>query len=275
MKILYVTTPGPSSQGDFQENMILHGLREIISTGVVDYPRKKIMYNDFSETVREEIHGRGFTLYTVPLLDLNREQRKMSHLDVILYGVTDAYGVTDFPNINQLCKNIWYVDGHDTSDIKKTPCFKRELFEEQKNVYPTGFGIPDYQIRAIDLDNKDQKFQTTAPAEAFFKPEVMRHLVNYYTYTCEQDKEYYQGDNHSQERQRHHEPHRHVLIRGCAVRQESHAPAFVTASTILRIATTPPAPVKPLTVCTPSLLAVFSLPFGGTSASTITDSRST
>tara|TARA_Y100000310_G_C20637282_1_gene791867 strand:- start:731 stop:1636 length:906 start_codon:yes stop_codon:yes gene_type:complete len=192
MKILYVTTPGPSSQGDFQENMILHGLREIISTGVVDYPRKKIMYNDFSETVREEIHGRGFTLYTVPLLDLNREQRKMSHLDVILYGVTDAYGVTDFPNINQLCKNIWYVDGHDTSDIKKTPCFKRELFEEQKNVYPTGFGIPDYQIRAIDLDNKDQKFQTTAPAEAFFKPEVMRHLVNYYTYTWEQEKEYYQ-----------------------------------------------------------------------------------
>jgi hypothetical protein len=193
MKILYVTTPHPASQGDFQENMILHGLREVMSTGVVDYPRKRVMYNDFSETTRHELHGRGFTLYTLPIQDLNKEERVMSHIDVILYGVANSYGVTDFPQINQYCKNIWYIDGHDTSDIKKTPCFKRELFEEHENVHPTGFGIPDYQIRPIDLNNKDQKHQKTAPAEAFFKPEVMRHLVDYYIFNWKQEKEYY-GD---------------------------------------------------------------------------------
>ena len=191
MKILYVTTPGPNSQGDFQENMILHGFRSILSTGVVDFPRKKVMYGDFSETTKKELHGLGFTLYTVPIQDLDKNQRVLDQIDVVVYGVCNAYGVTDFPQINQHCNHIWYIDGHDTPDIKKTPCFKRELFQEQENVYPTGFGIPDHQIRPIDLSRKDQKFQKTAPAEAYFKPEVMRHLVDYYSYTWEQEQQYY------------------------------------------------------------------------------------
>lgn len=191
MKVLYITTSNPRAQGDFQENVILHGLRSLMGSDVVDFPRKKVMYGDFSETTRDEIHGRGFTLYTRPLLDLDLSQRRMSNIDVILYGVTNAYGVTDYSEINKLCKNIWYIDGHDTPDIKKTPCFKRELFSEEKDVYPTGFGIPHYQIRPIFLD-KDQKIQKTAPAEAFFKPEVMQHLRLHYPYTWKQEKEYYE-----------------------------------------------------------------------------------
>ena len=191
MKILYVTTPDPSAQGDYQENMILHGIRENLATGFVDFPRKKVMYGDFSETVRKELHGLGFTLYSAPITDLDKNQRVLDKIDVILYGVTNAYGVTDFPDINKYCDQIWYIDGHDTSDIKKTPCFKRELFVEQANVYPTGFGIPEHQIKSIDFSIKSQKFQVTAPAEAYFKPEVMRHLVNYYSFSWEQEKEYY------------------------------------------------------------------------------------
>ena len=82
MKILYITTSNPRAQGDFQENVILHGLRSLMGSDVVDLPRKKVMYGDFSETTRDEIHGRGFTLYTKPLMDLDASQREMSHIDV-------------------------------------------------------------------------------------------------------------------------------------------------------------------------------------------------
>lgn len=191
MNILYVTTPNPRAQGDYQENVILHGLRSLIGANVVDFPRKKVMYGDFSETTRDEMHGRGFTLYTNPINDLDFEQRKMNNVNVILYGVTNAYGVTDFPEINKICQNIWYVDGHDTPDIKKKPCFKRELFNVEENVYPTGFGIPHYQIRPISLV-KDQLIQKTTPSESLFKVAPHGHLRVHYPYTWKQENEYYE-----------------------------------------------------------------------------------
>ena len=193
MKILYLTTQNPRSQGDFQENIILHGLRSIFGSQVVDLPRKRVMYGDFSETTRDEIHGRGFTLYTKPLLDLDMLDRQVTSdsIDAVIYGVTDAYGITDYEDINKLCSNIWYVDGHDTPDIKKKPCFKREYFVKEEGVYPTGFGIPYHQIRPIDLNKKDQVYQKTAPAETFFKPEVMQHLREHYVYSWREEEEYY------------------------------------------------------------------------------------
>ena len=83
------------------------------------------MYGDFSEVTRSQLHGRGFTLYDGDIQDLDAVERQIDPqgVDVILYGVTDAYGITDYPELNSICSNIWYVDGHDTPDIKKKPCF--------------------------------------------------------------------------------------------------------------------------------------------------------
>ena len=194
MKILYVTSQAvsPDAQGDFQENIILHGLRSVLGTHLIDVPRKKVMYGDFSEVPRNKLHGLGFTLYD-GIKDLDFNERLITpntEISAIIYGITDSYGITDYPQINQLCNNIWYIDGHDTPDIKKRPCFKRELFQAEDGVFPTGFGIPANKIRPLDF-NKSQLYQGTAPAEAFFKPEVMRHLVDYYTFTWQQEKEYY------------------------------------------------------------------------------------
>lgn len=50
MKILFVTTRNPNKQGDYLELSILHGLRKVLGENCVDYPKKKIMYHDFSET---------------------------------------------------------------------------------------------------------------------------------------------------------------------------------------------------------------------------------
>ncbi len=169
MKILYITTVNPRAQGDFQEVMILNGLRHIIGESCVDYPRKKVMYGDYSETSQRELHGSGFTLYTIPLNEIKNEARNLENIDFILYGVTNAYGITDYPEINQLSKNIWYIEAHDHDHIIKKPCFKRELFKYEEGVYPTGFGIPHYQIRPINM-NKTQLFQKTAPYHSIFKP---------------------------------------------------------------------------------------------------------
>lgn len=169
MKILYITTTNPRAQGDYQEVMILNGLRSILGDSCIDFPRKKVMYGDYTDTPKEELHGSGFTLYTIPLNEIPDNLRNLENIDFILYGVTNAYGITDYLEINKLCNNIWYIDGHDHEHITKTPCFKRELFNAEENVYPIGFGIPHYQIKPINF-NKNQLFQKTAPYHSIFKP---------------------------------------------------------------------------------------------------------
>lgn len=188
MKILYLTTIDPKSQGDFQEVTMLHGLRSILGNSCIDHPRKKVLYRDFSETNETELHGYGFTLYTKPIMEIDDNLRKnLSDIDFILYGVTNAYGINDFSEINQLSKNIWYLDGHDHPSISKTPCFKRELFTEQKNVYPTGFGIPHYQIRPLNF-NRKQLYQKTAPPYSLFGTQILGLDARAkYIYTNEKD----------------------------------------------------------------------------------------
>ena len=57
MKIIYITTSDPKSQGDYQEISMLHGLRQVLGDQCIDFPRKKIMYGDFSESPKNELHG--------------------------------------------------------------------------------------------------------------------------------------------------------------------------------------------------------------------------
>lgn len=184
MKILFVTTSNPRCQGDLLEVSILHGLRSLLGENCIDFPKKKILYHDWSDTKKEELHGRGFTLYKYPIQEINN--RNLDKFDVILYGVSEAYGEKEQERLNKLSDdNIWFLDGHDLYGyaprmidyngekiigVQKIPSFKRELVEENlKNVYPTGFGIPEYQIRDIDFSKKQQLFQKTAPDYSLFQ----------------------------------------------------------------------------------------------------------
>lgn len=184
MRILFVTTKDPKSQGDLLEVSILHGLRELLGENCVDYPKKKVMYHDWSDTKKEELHGRGFTLYKYPIKDI--KNRTLDKFDVVLYGVSEAYGEKEQEILNNLSNgNVWYLDGHDlygfaprminfqnevVIGVQKTPCFKRELVENNlKNVFPVGFGVPSYQIREINFSIKKQIYQKTAPDDSLFK----------------------------------------------------------------------------------------------------------
>ena len=207
MKILFVTTSDPRAQGDLLEVSILHGLRELLGPECVDYPRKKVMYHDWSETSKDELHGRGFTLYKYPIKDLSSMERELVKFDVVLYGVCEAYGERERQELNDLSgDNVWFLDGHDlygqaprkinfqgesVIGVQKVPCFKRELVEPHlKNVYPIGFGIPEYQIRDIDIQKKDQLYQKTAPDDALFKRVTdLGGSRNHHKFTIEE--EYY------------------------------------------------------------------------------------
>ena len=184
LKLLYITTKNPNAQGDLLEVSIFHGLRTLLGSSCVDYPEKKVMYHDWTETKKEELHGNGFTLYTEPLNNIPSELRNdLKNFDVVLFGTLGNYdGYPDYSYITDHYDDdkIWYLDGHDLhgkapimingiiGNQKSKNCFKRELVNEQEGVYPTGFGIPEYQIREIDLHNKTQKYQITAPSMAFF-----------------------------------------------------------------------------------------------------------
>lgn len=187
MRILFITTKNPTKQGDLLEVSLLHGLRNLLGDNCVDYPRKKIMYHDFSDTPKETLHGRGFSLLTNPIPDIENRDIFNQKFDVVIYGDGHMYGET--PNINGVNElsdgNVWIIDGHDLYGnaprkiiydgeeiigTQFTNCFKRELIEDDDpTVFPTGFGIPEERIREIDFSIKDQLYQKTAPSDSLFE----------------------------------------------------------------------------------------------------------
>jgi hypothetical protein len=198
MRIIYITTDDPTAQGDYQENVLLSGLRHILRDDLIDYPRKKTMYGDFSDSPKNEIHGWGFTMFNRSIPDVAKEKRDAGlaeECDFVIYGVTDAYGVPDYPEINKLAKyGVVYIDGHDHMKITKTPCFKREWSEEyvtgKNNVWHTGFGIPEHLIRPMVSEQKTQMIQNTFPPYALFGVQILgidaRRLYKY-----ENEEDYY------------------------------------------------------------------------------------
>ena len=94
MKLLFLSTYKPTVQGDYLEISLLYGLRKILGENCVDYPRKDIMYHDFSKISKETLHGRGFTLLSKPLEDVlyDRNNIKLKDFDTILLGSGHIYG---------------------------------------------------------------------------------------------------------------------------------------------------------------------------------------
>lgn len=188
LKLLYITTANPRAQGDFLEVSIFHGLRSIMGDNCVDYPEKKVMYHDWSETTKDELHGRGFSLYREKLSNLSYDRATIdySKFDFVLFGTLGQYD--GYPQYEDIVKQydpsrIWYLDGHDmygSAPImgyfngqhivgnQKKNSFKRELIFLEDGVYPTGFGIPEYQIRPIDFSIKNKFLPRTVPSIAVF-----------------------------------------------------------------------------------------------------------
>jgi len=66
MRILFLTNP----HEDYLADSLLHGLRSLLGNEVVDYPKCEQLYDNFSKPSQRELYGRGFTLYTGLLPDI-------------------------------------------------------------------------------------------------------------------------------------------------------------------------------------------------------------
>lgn len=213
MRILFITTKRPDRQADYLENTLINGFRKLLGEDFVDYPRKKVMYGDFSESPKIKLHGRGFSLLTTPIEDISDRDIFNQKFDVVIYGDGHIYGETpNIEGVDELCSgNTWIIDGHDLygeatikipsphpsidpfhyggvvigSQFKN--CFKRELVEEEDDVYPTGFGIPEERILPIDYKIKDQLIASTAPSLSIFDDSANQMEPTHYKFDNEKD----------------------------------------------------------------------------------------
>ena len=190
MKVLYVTIKDKTKQGDYLEVMCLRALRKVLGDNCIDYPKKKILYNDWSEVEKESLHGKGFTIIEPYLSDI--KNRNYDDVDVVVYGfINKPHYVNDFyPELDDLNRPVVYIDGHDNSEVARTPCFKHEVHHPHSEVFPINLAIPSEKIREIDFSVKRQVFQTTAPPYAQFGPQVLG-AAGRQLYIYDDEEEYY------------------------------------------------------------------------------------
>jgi len=185
MKILFLTTKKPSAQGDYLELTLVNGLRKVLGDDFVDYPKKRIMYGDFSESPKDQLHGRGFTFLSQPIEDVNYDRDKINpkDFDVILVGSGHIYG--ERYDLSHLPNDIWYTDGNDwygNAERKiqfngeeiigcqfSSKCFKTALVQENwDRVFSIDFGIPSHHIESVwSKIPKTQLICQTVPKEVF------------------------------------------------------------------------------------------------------------
>lgn len=155
------------------ENMMLLGLRKLLGKDCVDYPRKRILYHDFSDVPRNSLHGRGFSLYHEPMQDIPDSARDLTgqRFDVILYGTVLANGMVRLPELEKKCRFKFFIDGNDLYGVaqnniyvyhdgerlignQQIPSFKGQIITENPLVFPTGVGLPESRILPIDLGRR-------------------------------------------------------------------------------------------------------------------------
>ncbi|HIL27531.1 MAG TPA: hypothetical protein EYG21_09165 [Nitrospinaceae bacterium] len=190
MKVVFVTTINLKNQGDLLELSILHGMRSILGANCIDFPRKKIMYHDFSESPKDSLHGRGFTLLTTPIEDLTKEERKIDNIDAIIYGSGHMYGDSRARELEEKCDNIWLLDGHDLygtiydprrplhTDFYHKP--SQQFLDSLRNLTKSKIKIDKQQgvLRKIWIPSESDEYTIGAQFEKSFKRELVEEGLN-------------------------------------------------------------------------------------------------
>ena len=209
INILFLSLHDKRKQGDYLDITIMNGFRQLENITIIDFPRINILYNDFSEIKKEDLHGRGFSIISCKVNDIDNKMRINifdKQYDAIIIGDKHIYG--EYINDNEIkllksiCNNnLWFLDGNDLmlpderieyqNILKKyKPCFKREIISPEIDIYPIGFGIDSRLIMNIEL-NKNQLYQKTAPGYALFQS------ISYNSYIFNDENEYYKDMQNS------------------------------------------------------------------------------
>jgi hypothetical protein len=185
MKILFVTSSNP----DNLEDAILHGLRTVYGADCIDYPKKEVMYRNFSARPHTELYGNLFTLWRtlddIPVDRTDVERRlKKGYYDLVIFGSIDR--TQPFYRYYRQWldrRTTILLDGEDLNRISPAArdflYFKRELQPKASyyynyklippaiynrralypNVLPIAFAIPEEKITyGITRDSKTRMF---------------------------------------------------------------------------------------------------------------------
>jgi hypothetical protein len=86
-RILFLT----AAHEDYLADSLLHGLRALLGVDVVDFPKAKFLYDSYPVERREELYGRGFSLYgLLPDAPVDRdrpfERARSGEFDLIVFA---------------------------------------------------------------------------------------------------------------------------------------------------------------------------------------------
>ena len=131
VKILFLT----DDREDYLADGVLHGLREISSIDVIDYPRKACLYQDNSSNSEFSVRGGGFTLYGLLEEGYSNNQERMhiqqklenNYFDlVILSNIWRQWGLLlQWKNLLKDSCKLAILDGDD--DERFYPCSTTRL----------------------------------------------------------------------------------------------------------------------------------------------------
>ena len=169
MKILFISGTSENNLTDYMNDLILHGLRELYGSDVVDYPGCWYLYSDEVKKRNfdtNKLWGKGFnlnnSLHEYDLIDREDISTKIKskYFDLIVYGSIRRSSHFLDEVIKSNNKYI-FIDGEDDRVIdnncaNKSLYFKRELLKETSNIKPINFSIPKEKIvKAINFNPKN------------------------------------------------------------------------------------------------------------------------
>jgi hypothetical protein len=172
MKILFITNAdGP----DYLSDMVFHGGKSIFGKNFYESKKLWYMYDDLQN--KENLYGRGFTIYGKiksylysPILSNIAELIKDKFFDKIIYGsVWRCLDFLDLVFISYSKDDVIFIDGEDHSYVRtellnKGNYFKREYYEKIDGVNPISFSIPEELIvDKIDIKSKIKLFSDIIP----------------------------------------------------------------------------------------------------------------
>lgn len=152
MKILFIG----SYNEDYQGDVVLHGLRQLLGSDVIDIPKKPYVYKEFPENMK--LHGNGFTtgriLSDIPVdREMISEKIEGRFFDAVIFGSSQrnrSYLSLVLENYKK--QQIILIDGEDETalrpeETKYATVYKRELSEYTDGVHPISFGFPREKIK--------------------------------------------------------------------------------------------------------------------------------
>ncbi len=211
--LLFLTTP----EEDYLQDSLLWGLRAVLGAGVVDYPRKDVLYQD-SPRPTETLYGRGFTLWkTLPEIAIDRTRIEARWQRGEFGGVVFGRIARQLSWLRQWERRGWLrgrrvalLDGEDNPSPTRRqmgsglwalglryPLYKRERDDFNRwFARPIAFAIPDAKIRTVPLP-KTQLFAKHVQCEEAYKlPAVAARCQKRYVFA--EESAYYEdlGQSH-------------------------------------------------------------------------------